>query len=206
MRCEHLIIFLKAPREGLVKTRLARAIGPEAACDAYRQLIGVLVSSLAILPEVELRFAPDDAVSEIRAWQQPTWDLRGQGEGDLGDRLQSAFANAFAGGAERVVIIGSDCPSVVVQDIEAAWGALRDHELVLGPARDGGYWLIGLNQPEPGLFRKMTWSTETVLHETVRRAQGAGLTVKLLQELADVDDERDWEEFVGLRSMRKMKP
>src|SRR5688500_7260188 len=112
MSRELLIIFVKAPRAGHVKTRLAEAIGAQAACDAYVSLVGILVGNLRTLSNVQIRYAPDDALLEIPQWVQPTWTTAPQGEGDLGERLVAAFGGAFKGGARRVVIIGSDAPDI----------------------------------------------------------------------------------------------
>jgi rSAM/selenodomain-associated transferase 1 len=197
MSDEALIVFLKAPRPGAVKTRLAEALGTEAACAAYRQLVQTLLKRVAALPSVELCFTPDDAAVEIKPWTQPTWSLTPQGDGDLGRRLQRASNRAFASGAQRAVIIGSDCPEVSVADIEAAWSALRTHDVVLGPATDGGYWLVGLRAAQPDLFTDIAWSTNAVLRETLDRARAAGLSVHLLRELSDVDTQADWQQFLA---------
>jgi rSAM/selenodomain-associated transferase 1 len=141
-----LIVFVKAPRPGTVKTRLAQSIGSKAACAAYCEMVQKLIQELSPLKGVQLRFSPDDAREEIRHWQAADWDLQPQGEGDLGQRLRGAFEQAFAGGARYVLVIGSDCPAITIEDIRAAWDALDTSDLVLGPARDGGYWLIGLTR------------------------------------------------------------
>ena len=196
MRDERLILFVKAPRPGQVKTRLAVTLGEAAACAAYERLVKSLLSNLASLSEVEFRFTPDDAGPEIQPWLRPGWTARGQGIGDLGRRLRSAFADAFAGGAKRVVIIGSDCPEVTVSDVREAWRELRTRDLVVGPAVDGGYWLIGLREPQPALFENIPWSSESVLAETLRRARSQRLKMQLLRILEDVDDEPAWREFL----------
>lgn len=196
MRDERLILFVKAPRVGQVKTRLAATLGDAAACAAYERLANTLLANLASLPEVELRFTPEDARPEVEHWLRAGWIARGQGPGDLGQRLQSAFADAFASGAKRVVIIGSDCPEVTVSDVREAWKELRIRDLVVGPAADGGYWLIGLRQPQPALFENIPWSSESVLAETLRRARARQLKMQLLRILADVDDEAGWRGFL----------
>jgi rSAM/selenodomain-associated transferase 1 len=194
---KHLIVFVKAPRPGLVKTRLAEAVGPEGACAAYCTLAEALFQNLSTLRGVELRFSPDDAVAEIRRWQGESWQLRPQGEGDLGQRLQAAFEESFAAGKDRVAIIGSDCPWVRQGDIEEAWRILDGHDVVLGPATDGGYWLVGLRAIQTGLFRNISWSSERVLKQTIERAEKSRLKVGLLRELADVDTREDWDRFVA---------
>lgn len=194
---ERLIVFVKSPRPGFVKTRIAGVLGAEAAAAIYRTLVERVLANLAGLREVELRFAPDDARAEIERWLRGGWRACPQGEGDLGARLQRAFAGAFAAGARRVVVIGSDCPEVGADDIREAWQALASVDVVLGPARDGGYWLIGLAQPQPRLFADMPWSTAEVFRQTVERARALGLRVAPLRRLADVDTAADWQRFVA---------
>ncbi len=189
-----IIIFVKAPRPGFVKTRLAATIGNEAACDAYRQLTETVLANLAPLPrsiEVELRFTPDDAKNEITQWLQANWKAQSQGEGDLGERMHRAFTETNG----PTIVIGSDCPEVRLSDLHAATKALQTHDAVIGPATDGGYWLIGLNAPCPVLFEEIKWSTGEVLKMTLEKAREAGLTIKILRELADVDTGEDWERW-----------
>ncbi|MBI2950031.1 MAG: TIGR04282 family arsenosugar biosynthesis glycosyltransferase [Verrucomicrobia bacterium] len=196
---EKLLIFLKAPRPGCAKTRLAEALGPAAAALAYRTLVEALLSRFTGCTGIELHYAPEDALEEIRPWLKPSWIARPQSSGDLGQRLQTAFRNSFAAGAKRTVIIGSDCPAIQPEDIQAAWSALAGADVVLGPAADGGYWLIGLNAPQEHLFKNIPWSTETVLRESLNRCQTRGLRVDLLRELRDVDTKEDWQAY--LRSL-----
>ena len=241
MSANRLIIFVKAPRPGLVKSRLAATLGPKAAANAYCTLVETLLRNLTTLSEcrsikteeaqpshagsqsfaigaasasavpsgaafsaiakIEIRFTPDDAFKEIQHWLQADWLACPQGSGDLGRRLYHAFVEAFAAAvAERVVIIGSDCPTVTADDIQSAWAALQANDVVLGPAADGGYWLIGLRNSQPKLFEHMNWSTATVLRETLKRAQELGLRVRLLSERSDIDTEKDWQEFLCANS------
>jgi uncharacterized protein len=191
-----LIVFVKAPRAGTVKTRLAKAMGEAAACAAYRRLVEVVLNNLSGLP-LELRYTPDDAAPEIQPWLRTGWQACPQGEGDLGARLQGACDQHFSAGAKAVVIIGSDCPHVTRDDIREASRLLRKSDLVLGPATDGGYWLIGLRQPQPALFEGIRWGTEEVLAQTLERARNASLKIQLLRILSDVDTQKDWNEFVN---------
>ena len=190
-----LIIFVKAPRPGHVKTRIAEVIGPQPAADAYLALVGILIGNLRTLPNVEVRYTPDDAYLEIPQWVQPTWKTAPQGQGDLGGRLANAFREGFRNGADRVVIIGSDAPEISREDIEAAWSALDDQDLVLGPAEDGGYWLIGLKSEQPALFDGISWSSSAVFKETMDRARAGGLKVHLLRKLHDIDTIEDLRRF-----------
>jgi rSAM/selenodomain-associated transferase 1 len=114
--------------------------------------------------------------------------------------MQRAFLHAFATGGERVVMIGSDCPTVTSEDIETAWTALASHDLVLGPAADGGYWLIGLRTALPELFEGIAWSTNAVLGATLKRAAHLDLRIQFLSERTDIDTENDWQEFLRRKS------
>ena len=190
-----LLVFLKAARLGTVKTRLAATIGADAALAAYRELVAITLRSLIGLApeiEVELRFAPDDARAELTPWLQPNWRAVPQGGGDLGARLTHAFGSAFADGCPRVVVIGSDCPHMTAADIRDAFGALEDTDVVLGPATDGGYWLLGLRATHPELFTGIDWSTPQVREQTLAQARSGGLGVRELRELSDVDTEAEW--------------
>ena len=199
MSKEQLIIFLKAPRPGTVKTRLAQTAGAEKACAIYREMVGTVLDRLRPIRDAQLCFAPDEAGPEIAPWLREDWTARPQGGGDLGARLQRAFESAFASGAERVVIVGSDCPAVKAADIRTAWKELKSHDLVVGPAVDGGYWLIGLRAPQPELFREIAWSSEQVLGQTLQRARTLGLRIQLLRILTDIDTEEDWNAHVRER-------
>lgn len=189
---EQLVILLKAPRAGLVKTRLAATIGPQEAAAAYRTLAECVFSNLRDWPGVELRHTPDDAGSELHVWQRPGWSLVPQGSGDLGDRLARAFAEHFLRGTRKVAILGADCPEVSHLDIMAAMAALENDDVVLGPATDGGYWLVGLRAPNPQLFRRIAWGTGQVYAQTEAIAAHAGLRLARLRTLSDVDTEEDW--------------
>ncbi|MEW6306585.1 MAG: TIGR04282 family arsenosugar biosynthesis glycosyltransferase [Verrucomicrobiota bacterium] len=188
-------MFLKAPRLGQVKTRLAESLGAPAAAAAYREMVQALFHKIGRQAGLELRFAPDDAEREIRDWLGFAGGMRPQGAGDLGARMSRAFVDAFAEGAREVVVIGSDCPYLEVADLEAAWRALEHDDVVLGPASDGGYWLIGLRRFEASLFERIEWSTNSVLRHTVERAISAGLRVATLRQLADIDTGADWETY-----------
>lgn len=190
---DHLVIFVRAPRPGTVKTRIGAELGDPAALRIYRRLLDVLAARLAPLPSAEWRVTPDEALEEIRPWLQAGWRAVPQGKGDLTARLIRAFGEAFAAGARRVVVIGSDCPEITAEDIRDAWRLLEEHDVVLGPAADGGYWAIGLNSPQPRLFEEIPWSTARVLEATRQRAQAAGLRHASLRTLPDIDTAADWD-------------
>ena len=203
MNDEHLIVFVKTPRPGTVKTRLG--LGAAAESLAYQQLVDTVLAKLGDFPGVELRFAPADAEHEIRAWLRPGWSAAAQSAGDLGQRLMDAFGQALCGGARRVVIVGSDCPYLDREDIREAWAQLKTCDLVLGPAEDGGYWLIGLRQNQPGLFENIAWSSWSVFTETMARAKALGLKSFLLRTLSDVDTRDDWERFIAAEALSEIQ-
>ena len=174
-------------------------MGPERACAAYRELVAKVLGAVESF-HVELRFTPDDAHEEIAPWLRSNWTTQPQGDGDLGARMNRAFTEAFARGAERVVVIGSDCIELAAKDIRSAFRELKNYELVVGPAVDGGYWLIGLRMPRPELFREIAWSTDEVLGKTLQRAKTLGLRIQLLRILSDVDSEEDWQRAEGIIS------
>lgn len=192
-----LTIMLKAPRLGLAKTRLAATVGNDKALEIYGELLDRLTGQLRELGPVELRFAPDDAGAEVERWLRPGWRTAPQGNGPLGERLERAFRERLGPACGRLAVIGADCPRVTAEDIREAWAALETHDAVLGPALDGGYWLIGLKDPCPALFQEIAWSTERVLEQTLRKAEQAGLRVRLLRKLGDIDTQRDWMDYLA---------
>jgi rSAM/selenodomain-associated transferase 1 len=184
-----LVVFVKLPVPGSVKTRLATAIGPEAAARLYRTLAErVLEATAPRAGEYErlVFFDPPEALEEMRAWL-PGVRLLAQARGDLGVRMKDALARAFARGAERVVLVGSDVLGVSREIVTEALAALDTADVVIGPAEDGGYYLIALREPRPELFAGIAWSTPSVGDETRARAASAGLSVQELPRLRDVD-------------------
>lgn len=189
-----LLVFVKAPRPGFVKTRLAQGVGPAESARIYECLATHLLRGLAPLPHVELHHAPADAGEDIRPWLlRPEWRSQPQAEGGLGQKLAAAFERGFFQGAAKLAAIGSDCPWVTPADVEEAWRLLEENDLVLGPAEDGGYWLIALKAPHPGLFDGIAWSTGEVLAQTLAKARELNLRSNLLRVLSDVDTVEDWE-------------
>jgi rSAM/selenodomain-associated transferase 1 len=191
-----LLVFLKAPRPGQVKTRLAAEVGGEAAARLYRALAERVLAQTAPLADDAYRrvvfFAPADARDEVAAWL-PGETLVAQEDSDLGQRMDAAFAAAFARGASRAVLVGSDVPRLSRAHVLEALAALESRPLVLGPATDGGYYLVGLRERRPELFRDIPWGTASVRTATLERAASLGLDVHLLEPLRDVDTAADLE-------------
>jgi rSAM/selenodomain-associated transferase 1 len=184
-----LAVFLKAPRPGEVKTRLVPALGPEAAAGLYRALAqAVMERTRPRVGEYErlLFFTPAEEGAEIAAWF-PGETLLAQEGPDLGSRMAAAFDECFRRGAGRAAIVGSDVPALASGDVAAALDSLADHDLALGPAVDGGYYLIALERPTPALFQGIAWGSASVFAATMERAASLGLTVRVLEPRRDVD-------------------
>lgn len=193
---QQLIILLKAPLRGLVKTRLASETGEDAALAIYTQLLERLKVNLSEFPDTVLHFTPADEGARLTPFLAAGWNMQPQGEGDLGQRMYQAFNHAFAAQAGKVVMIGADCPEITPDDVQHAFDELDRHDLVLGPAQDGGYWLIGLKQLHRELFSGVRWSTNRVLTETLERAWQLDLRVAFLRLLSDIDTKSDWERYL----------
>ncbi len=204
-----LVVFVKEPRPGGVKTRLAAAVGPDAAAELYRALAeSVLEATTPVPGEYErlVFFDPPEARHALREWL-PGVSLRAQARGELGERLADAFARAFGRGATRVAIVGSDAPGLTRETALQALEALTEADVVLGPAEDGGYYLIALRAPHPELVRGIDWSTPAVLRQTLERAAAAGLGVRQLEPLRDVDTLEDLRrEWPGLERRLATRP
>jgi uncharacterized protein len=188
-----LIVFVKAPRPGATKTRLARHIGDHAAAAVYRAVAGDAARRLAPRRGEYQRlffYAPADGGAEVESWLRGETCLP-QIEGDLGERMAAAFAAAFERGARRAVIVGSDVPGLSGVAVREALDALEERDVALGPARDGGYYLMALRRPCPALFAGLAWSTPSVLAATLERADALGLKVRLLEPLTDIDTLED---------------
>ena len=197
---ERLIVFTRYPEPGRTKTRLIPALGPEGAADLHRRMTEHTLARARALAErrgtsLEVRFE-GGGQALMAQWLGTRLASRPQGEGDLGDRMARAIADALREGAARAIVIGTDCPALASATLAAAFDALQHNDLVLGPATDGGYYLIGLRREAPALFADMPWGTGDVLKRTLAAAKAAGLSFALLGPLDDVDRPEDlplWE-------------
>jgi rSAM/selenodomain-associated transferase 1 len=188
---ETIVVFAKHPGAGSVKTRLAAAIGPRAAARVYRRLALACCDAAREAASAGRRLVvqidPADRVVDAPSWIGSGLTFEAQSGADLGERMSSAFEHQFELGAQAVVLVGSDCPELSAGDFDHAFDALQRVPVVLGPALDGGYWLIGLRAPAPGLFSGIEWSSPTVLAETRRRTEEQGLAREELRLLRDID-------------------
>ena len=140
--------------------------------------------------ECEIYFA-DGSITKMKDWLGNNINFRPQGHGDLGEKLDRAFDDSFRDGYQNVIIIGSDCPTISTTILATAIKKLADSDLVLGPANDGGYYLIGLSSLCSHLFENLPWGSSTMLQETLVIAERSDLSVFLLEELSDVDRKED---------------
>jgi rSAM/selenodomain-associated transferase 1 len=184
-----LIVFVKWPQAGRVKTRLAADIGPALAAAVYRGLAEAEIAATRPRGSEYERlffFAPVEARAAIAAWL-PGETLLEQEGADLGARMSAAFDRAFARGAEQVAIVGTDVPWVGRDTVLRAFDRLGSADVVVGPCHDGGYYLLALSQPRPEVLAGIAWGTPAVLPTTLERAGSLGLRAALLEPLADVD-------------------
>jgi uncharacterized protein len=186
-----LIIFAKEPRPGQVKTRLSPPLSPEAAAQLYQHFLQDILDEMARVPEVRLAvaFSPPSARDFFRRLAPPETVLFPQEGADLGERMARAFARNFAAGFGPILLRGGDVPDLpaaVASEAQAVLAAGRA-QVVLGPATDGGYHLVGLTEPQPALFRGPAWSSSTVLTDTLRLTRQLGLRVHLLDPWPDID-------------------
>ncbi len=205
-----LHIFLKNMIPGKVKTRLAKDIGEEAALEVYQALVEKTRETCKGLdiPKVLWfdSFLPNP--SDLGNWGHSPLLIRLQQGKDLGEKMRNAFLYSFQNGSTASVLIGSDCPELHELHLTEAFQILAHKDVVLGPAKDGGYYLVGLLSDTPELFHGIEWSTDTVFSRSLEKMQWARKQVGLLPVLSDLDDNADLEYFEskGLLDWRKNDP
>ncbi|MDJ0667068.1 MAG: TIGR04282 family arsenosugar biosynthesis glycosyltransferase [Desulfobacterales bacterium] len=197
---EKLIVFTRYPQAGVTKTRLIPVLGPQGAADLQRRMTAHVMTQAQSLAErravrIEVRFE-GGSEKRMQDWLGIPWDYRPQGGGNIGARMHRALAGAFREGAERGVLIGSDIPDIRTSLLQAAFDHLQAVDMVLGPATDGGYYLIGIRRGAwhlagTQLFDAVPWGTDRVLAVTREKIDTLGLGVVLLEPLSDVDRPED---------------
>lgn len=213
-----LIIFAKEPRPGRVKTRLSPPLSPEEAAQLYHSFLQDILEEMARVPEIRLSlaFSPLGAQAFFRRLAPPGADLFPQEGADLGERMARAFDRGFAAGFGPVVLRGSDVPDLPAAAVSEAREVLATSQaqVVLGPCPDGGYYLVGLAEPQPRLFQGPAWSSSTVLADTLLLVRQLGLRVHLLPRWPDIDTYADLQAFLhrarpapqpGWRSLRQAR-
>lgn len=190
-------VFVKAPRPGEVKTRLAAATSPEFAARVAAAFLHDTVTRLqGIAAERYLVYAPDNAAAELTFSASYGWLLAPQGSGDLGTRMRRFLQQRLDDGATRIVLIGADSPTLPPEYITAAYRMLEQADVVLAPAFDGGYCLLGVARRVPPIFEGMTWGVPSVLRHTIARLD-EGWRLDLLPPWYDLDTLDDWEALRG---------
>lgn len=196
MEKNKLIIFAKQPKLGKVKTRLAVSIGEEKTLKIYFELLQITKMVTAKVGAKKIVYwdqAMDKPIKEFEFGYQNEV----QEDGDLGFKMEMAFQKEFQSEKTKTLIIGTDCPFLTKEILQQAFHALDDSDFVIGPARDGGYYLLGMKEFSPFVFQSIPWSTKDVLLLTIDSIQKNNKTVTLITELCDIDDVQDLEFWKG---------
>lgn len=182
-----LIVFVKNIILGKVKTRLAKTVGDNMAFNVYKELVDITEDCSKKVAANKHIYFSDVVINSL--WVD---ELKFIQEGvDLGERMQNAFEKGFNDGYERIVLIGSDLPDISPEIIQKGFDALENNEVVFGPAEDGGYYLVGMSNPQFSVFQKKQWSTEGLLKETMIELNEKGIKIALLKTLNDIDTFED---------------
>jgi rSAM/selenodomain-associated transferase 1 len=195
-----IILFVKAPFRGQVKSSLASKLGEDATLELYRNFgLDILDTLKQTGIPVRICFYPPDSGKTVAGWLGPGQQYQPQEGRDMGERMENAFRQAFSRGFSRVVLIGSDIPDLPAPLLDDAMAALLTHHAVIGPARDGGYYLIGFRKDTffPGVFSGIAWSTGTVFHSTIQAFGRAGQRVHELPLWQDVDTIKDLKDLAA---------
>ena len=188
-----LMIFAKYPEPGRVKTRLAKTLGDDTAVQLYRLMAADIIRRLKGCRHYKtvIFFDPPHRASGIKDWLGTDLCYIKQSGQDLGERLSNAFRVVLRSGAGRAVVIGTDCLGITQDTISKTLQYLAEKDVVIGPAEDGGYYLLGLSQYIPELFISIDWSTDKVFHQTIDEVKRLGLSFAILKPLKDLDDSSD---------------
>ncbi|MCH8029638.1 MAG: TIGR04282 family arsenosugar biosynthesis glycosyltransferase [Candidatus Dadabacteria bacterium] len=189
-----LIVFLKYPVPGRVKTRLADEIGTEKAAAIYKKMAEEVVTNTTGRGKYTslIFYDPPEAEHHIKRWLSYAHNrYLPQTGADLGERMKNAFEKTFALGFKNNIIIGTDCPGITTGLLGSAFESLSAHDAVIGPANDGGYYLLGLRRAQPELLTGLDWSTNRVFEQTVEKMRKSGLTWHELETLPDIDTHED---------------
>lgn len=208
-RGDAIILMGKAPMPGKVKTRLCPPLSPRRAAELYTALLEDSAEETASLRGVRryLFFAPPESKAYFSSVLYSGFSLLEQAGGDLGERMAHAMGEVFAGGARRAVMIGADCPALSAGRIRSAFAELsRGADAVFGPAKDGGFYLVGLSAPAPCLFHGIEWSTPAVLQSILSRCRDSCMTYALLPAESDVDTPEDLAALRGWLRARSRPP
>lgn len=189
-----LIVFVRYPDPGKVKTRIARELGAEKAAEIYSLIAGSVIEEVSGSDNygTVIYFDPPEKEDAIRKWLgRGDVSYEPQSGVTVGERMSDAFDRVFSGGAEKAVLIGTDIPQITGEIVTEAFRLLEYEDAVIGPAQDGGYYLLGLKKPAPHLFSDIEWGSETVFEQTIGRIRKLNISYKSLDTLRDVDTAGD---------------
>lgn len=196
-----LIIFQKNAVLGKVKTRLSVDVGDETAMEIYKELVRHTHQVCGNVPVPKFLFFSDFIPDDVSEFGQD-YNFEIQSGNDLGSRMKNAFHKLFSNGYEKIVLLGTDCGELEKGIVSEAFDLLDQNEVVIGPARDGGYYLMGMTKMNPDLFEEIPWSTEKVLFLTMEKLEIQNISYDLLEILSDVDRVEDW---IKLKEKQKVQ-
>jgi uncharacterized protein len=202
--CE-ILVFAKYPRAGQCKTRLAAGVGETDALRIYRAL---LRHTLAVVRDTPFRKVlmvdPPERVAAAADWAPGMDAYLPQSAGDLGARMEHAVDSGFARGAKKILLLGCDCPQISKDSVVSSFHALNSCDVVLGPTDDGGYYLLGLKEGNPSLFRGIPWSTEKVFEKTLNILKFQTLSYFVQNAFSDVDTLEDFDRVKHLEPLKNL--
>jgi rSAM/selenodomain-associated transferase 1 len=200
MQHDAVIVFLRAPQKGRVKTRLARDLDPGLVLDLYRAFVLDTLASAAEAGHPMIFFTPDGQRDKIRQWLGDGYDLFAQTGRDIGERMAGAFQTVFCRGVKKALLVGTDIPQLETRMITQGFELLNRYDAVLGPSTDGGYYLAGFCRDRftSAVFKGMKWSTPTVFDQAAALLKNNGLSYGCLPALTDIDTLDDFNSLITL--------
>jgi rSAM/selenodomain-associated transferase 1 len=190
---QRMLLFVRAPQEGLVKTRLATRLGAHKTLALYRCFVEDILTRISGSYPTSVFYTPKDQEANVQTWLGSYADCQPQRGADLGQRMQAAFKQIFGKPVKRAVLIGSDFPDLDIEIIHEAFAALHENDVVIGPATDGGYYLIGFQKDalNRNLFKDIDWGTSLVFQQTLVQIEQANLSYHTLPSWQDIDTYED---------------
>ncbi len=201
-----VVLFVRAPQMGKVKTRLAKKVGAEIALDLYKKFTEDLINTLTIVGSaVSIHYHPSESRSQLIQWLGPSFDYYPQSGNNLGRRMEHAFCRSFEMGFNSVLLVGSDLPDLPVSFFHDAFIHLKTDDAVIGPSIDGGYYLIGFTDRTffPEIFLNISWRSPLVLEQTLDRFREHRDSVHLLPQWRDIDD---FEDLMAFKKKHRLSP
>lgn len=193
-----IIIFTRNPELGKCKTRLAKTIGDDAALNIYKHLLKHTADTTKTLNADKYVFY-SEKIKKDDLWNNPIFKKKLQKGDDLGMRMENAFIDLFQSGYQKIIIVGSDLLDLKVEHINEAFEKLNEHDAVFGPAKDGGYYLLGLSNFQPCIFQNKPWSESNLLDVTLEELGQKNISLTLLETLNDIDTFEDLRDYPQLK-------